>query len=273
MWFERFLEEDIGFGDITSDLLLSDEEAIGTIFTKEDCILAGLEEIDEIFRYHGIKTLTLASDGDPLKKGDSVIELRGNARAILMLERTAINLLSHMSGVATYAKNMVELARETNPEVIVAVTRKTTPGLRMIEKKAANIGGADTHRLRLDDHILIKDNHIAAVGGISEAVNRAKKASFVRKIEIECETIEDSVEAAEAGADIIMLDNMSPEEAKKAYDFIKARYPLCLIEISGGINEGNIKHYAPAANIISVGAITHSAKSIDFSLEIEGIME
>ncbi len=273
MWYERFLEEDVGFGDITSELLLSDEEAIGTIFTKEDCVLAGLEEIRQMFSDHGIRTLTLASDGDELKSGTDVLEIRGNARTILMLERTAINLLGHMSGVATYARRMVNLAHEVNPNVIIAVTRKTTPGLRMLEKKAANIGGADTHRLRLDDHILIKDNHIAAVGGIKEAVERAKKASFVRKIEVECETLEDAVEAADAGADIIMLDNMPPEDAEKAYDFLKKRYPRVLIEVSGGINESDIKDYAGNADIISIGAITHSVKSIDFSLEIENMIE
>ena len=273
MWYERFLEEDIGFGDITSELLLSDEEAVGTIFTKEDCVLAGLDEIEEMFRAYGVSTLPLANDGDAVKKGSDVLELRGKVRTILMLERTAINLLGHMSGVATYAKKLVDLAREENPDIIVAATRKTTPGLRLLEKKAASLGGADTHRLRLDDHILIKDNHIAAVGSIREAVERAKKASFVRKIEIECETLEDAVEAADAGADIIMLDNMSPDEAKRSYEFIKKRYPRVLIEISGGINESNIKDYARAADIISVGAMTHSARSIDFSLEIESIME
>ena len=273
MWFERFLEEDIGFGDITSELLLSDEEAIGTIFVKEDCVLAGLEEIDEIFRHYGIRTLAIAEDGEELKAGADVLEVRGDARTILMLERTTINLIGHMSGIATHARELVKMAKEVNPDVIVAVTRKTTPGLRMLEKKAANIGGADTHRLRLDDHILIKDNHIAAVGGIKEAVERAKKASFVRKIEIECETLEDAVVAADAGADIIMLDNMPPEEVKRAYEFLKNRYPRVLIEVSGGINRSNIKDYAGNADIISVGAITHSVKSIDFSLEIESIME
>ncbi len=272
MWFERFLEEDIGFGDITSELLLGDEEIVGTIFAKEDCVLAGLEEIVEIFNFYGIECNPLAKDGEKIKAGEDVLEVRGRAKDILKIERTAINLLSHMSGIATKAKSMVEKARKVNPDVRVAITRKTIPGLRNLEKKAAMLGGADTHRIRLDDHVLIKDNHLAVVGDIKEAVERAKNVSFVRKIEVEVESIEDAIIAAEAGADIIMLDNFSPEDAKNAYESIKERYPKVLIEISGGINEENIERYAKYADIISAGSITHSARAIDFSMEVELII-
>ncbi len=272
MWFERFLEEDIGFGDITSELLLGDEEILGTIFAKEECVLAGMDEIAEMFGHHGIKCTRFASDGDRIKTGDNILEVKGRARDVLKLERTALNILGHMSGIATKASAFVERARKENPEIIVAVTRKTTPGLRNMDKKAAMLGGADTHRLRLDDHILIKDNHIAVVGSVAEAVRRAKKASFVRKIEIEVESLEDALSAAEAGADIIMLDNMGPENARRAYEKIKSKYPQVLVEISGGINEDNIASYAKCADIISSGSITHSARSIDFSMEVELII-
>ena len=272
MWFERFLEEDVGFGDITSELLLGDEEILGTIFTKQDCILAGLEEIMEMFRFYGIECNPLANDGQKLRAGEDVLEVKGKAKDILKLERTAINLLSHMSGIATLANKAVEKARAINPDVRVAITRKTIPGLRNLEKKAAMIGGADTHRLRLDDHILIKDNHLAVVGDVKEAVERAKKVSFVRKIEIECETLEDALSAVDAGADIVMLDNFSPEDAEKAYDEIKSRNPRIIVEVSGGINLNNIEDYAKSADVISMGYITHSAPAIDFSMEVELII-
>ncbi len=269
MWFERFLEEDIGFGDITSELLLSDEDIFGMIFVKERCVLAGLEEVEDILDYYSISYHAMASDGDRLEEDSDVLEVRGRALDILKLERTLLNILGHLSGVATRAADMVNIARKENPQIIVAVTRKTTPGLRMLEKKAAMIGGADTHRLRLDDHILIKDNHIAAVGSIEKAMERAKQVSFVRKIEIEVETPDDALKAAENGADIVMLDNMSPEEAKKAYEMLKNEFPQVLVEVSGGIDERNIGKYAKYADIISSGSITHSVRAIDFSLEAE----
>lgn len=272
MWFERFLDEDIGFGDITSELLLTDEGIIGTIFAKEECVLAGLDEIFEIFTHYGVKCTKMAGDGDRLLSGDVVMELRGKAKDILRLERAALNILGHMSGIATKASGMIEIAKKENPNIRVAVTRKTIPGLRNLDKKAAMLGGADTHRLRLDDHILIKDNHLAVVGDVKKAVERAKKASFVRKIEVEVESLEDALSAAKAGADIIMLDNMSTENAEKTYEKIKSKYPQVLIEISGGINEDNIAGYAKYADIISSGSITHSARSIDFSMEVELII-
>lgn len=272
MWFERFLEEDIGAGDITSELLLNDEEIIGTIFAKEDCILAGLEEISEMFTYYGIMCTRMAGDGEKISAGKDVMQVKGKAKNILKIERTALNLLGHMSGIATEAYMLVEKAKSINPDVRVAVTRKTTPGLRNLDKKAAMLGGADTHRLRLDDHVLIKDNHLAIVGDVKEAVSRAKRVSFVRKIEVEVESMDDAIAAAEAGADIIMLDNMSPEDAEKAYEEIKSRNPGIIVEISGGINRDNIERYAEHADVISVGSITHSAKSIDFSMEVELII-
>jgi len=191
-----------------------------------------------------------------------------------MAERTLLNILMRMCGIATATRRLVRKVEEAGFKVRIAATRKTAPGLRYFDKRAVVVGGGDPHRFRLDDAILIKDNHVALVGDVEEAVRRARSAtSFTKKIEIEVQTSEDAVKAAQAGADIIMLDNMTAEEVEKTIDALKHRKlrDRVLIEVSGGIVEENILSYAKAGpDIISTGAITHSVKSVNISLEVTG---
>ena len=266
--FDEYFREDIGHGDITSQTLLSDERASAVIKVKEDCILAGLEEAKTIFEQLGLTTETVFLDGQEVLKGADVLRIEGLASAILSCERLALNFLMRMSGIATQTKALVERCRKMNPHVKIAATRKTTPGFRYFEKKAVILGGGDPHRYRLDDAFIIKDNHLRIVGSVKEAVRRAKKGGFTKKIEIEVENLKDSLEAVNAGADIIMLDNMTPEEAEETAKKIKEIKKSVIIEISGGITPNNIIDYAKFADVISLGWLTHSTKAIDFSLEI-----
>ncbi len=267
----EFLREDIGSGDITSELVVpADAMARGMIVAKEDCVLAGVSDAVAVFEELGAVAKALAADGDRAKAGQKVLEVSGTARSLLAGERLALNMLMRMSGIATLTDELVVRARRANPTVRVAATRKTTPGFREFEKRAVVLGGGDPHRFGLDDAILIKDNHIRIAGGVEEALRRAKRSSFTKKVEVEVESEADALLAVGAGADIIMLDNFSPEEAKRLYDKVKAKAPGILVEVSGRIRPENIEAYAPAADIVSVGYITHSARSIDFSMTIEG---
>ena len=195
--------------------------------------------------------------------------MSGSARAILAGERLALNIVMRMSGIATLTRSLVDKCRKVNPKVRVAATRKTTPGFRYFEKKAVLIGGGDPHRMGLYDAVLIKNNHIRLAGGVKEALKRAAKGSYMMKVEIEVETPEQAFVALENGADIIMLDNFGPEEAKKLSHRLKKARPEVLIEISGGIRPDNIEKYAAAADIVSLGWLTHSVRSVDFSMKVE----
>ena len=263
-----FLKEDLGHGDITSDALIGDVDAEAMIFAKEDCILAGLEEAKAIFDHLGVETETDLRDGQRIGKFTKVTLLKGKAKAILAGERVALNFLMRMSGIATETWELTNKCREKNPNVSVAATRKTTPGFRFFEKKAVMLGGGDPHRFRLDDAFLIKDNHLKVVGSVKEAVKRAKAGHFNKKVEVEVETEEEALEAAQAGADIIMLDNMPPDAGRSVAGKIR-EISSCTIEVSGGINPRNIVEYADYADVISLGWITHSVRAIDFSLEIK----
>ncbi|MBP1945686.1 carboxylating nicotinate-nucleotide diphosphorylase [Methanobacterium petrolearium] len=270
----RMIYDDIGFEDITTCALIPPGLNVkGQIISKEAGTVAGVELAFEIFRKFGVETEILKNDGEKIRPGQIIMKIEGDPRNILTLERTVLNLMMRMSGIATLTSKMVEMVRKVNPDVLVAGTRKTTPGLQFFEKKAIRSGGGDTHRYRLDDAILIKDNHLALVGGVTEALSRARKyASFTKKIEIEVETMEEALEAARVGADIIMLDNMSPNEVKNvltALDNGGLRDDV-LIEVSGNINPDNIMQFAKTgADVISAGYITHSAKSLDLSLDLE----
>jgi nicotinate-nucleotide pyrophosphorylase (carboxylating) len=269
----RFLDQDIGFEDITTKALIEPGlEIKARIISKQDGLAAGVNLISQFIKGFDVNVLELKSDGSNLKVGDTILELEGDAATILTLERTILNLLMKMSGIATATSQMVKNARSTNPDVIVAGTRKTTPGLQFWEKQAIQTGGGDTHRYRLDDAVLIKDNHLAVVGDVALAIEKAREyASFTRKIEIEVENVKDALEAAEAGADIIMLDNMSVKDIGKVLKTLndKNLKDKVLIEISGGINPDNIAEYAnTGVDIISSGYITHSAGVLDMSLEI-----
>lgn len=268
------LREDEGFGDVTSNALIPENKIFyAKLISKDDGILAGIEIIKEMFLEYGIEIISSKNDGDEINKGDVLLELEGNARKILLLERTALNLLMRMSGVATVTNRIVTKVNGVNPKIRVAGTRKTAPALQKYDKLAIAIGGGDPHRFALDDMILIKDNHIAVVGSVKEALQLAKENnSFSKKIEIEVESIEDAIIASENGADIIMFDNMSPEQAQNALDALKEKdlRANVLIEISGGITEDNILDYAPLdVDIISLGSLTHATPSLNFSLDMD----
>ena len=264
----EFLAEDIGSGDISSLVIDPDREGRAAIITREPCTLAGLEEAAAIFGCLFIPVRALAADGVDMEAGGRVLEACGNIRAMLAAERTALNLLARMSGIATLTRNLVARAREVNPEIRIACSRKTTPGFRFFEKKAVIMGGGDPHRFRLDDCIILKDNHLGAAGSIREAVLRARAFSFTKKIEVEAATMSQVREAVDAGADIIMLDNMAPEAAGEAARVIRERDPRIVVEISGGITPENILAYAPHADVISLGYLTHSYRSVDLSMEL-----
>jgi nicotinate-nucleotide pyrophosphorylase (carboxylating) len=213
----------------------------------------------------------MTRDGEKVSKGMDVLVVEGQLKKILLGERLALNFLMKMSGIATTTNAILKECRKHNPNVKVAATRKTTPGFRLYEKKAVVMGGGDPHRYRLDDAILIKDNHLRVVGSITQAVAKAKSASFTKKIEVEVETIEQAVEAAKAGADIVMLDNMSPEKVEVASLAVKKLNDKMLVEVSGGLTSENVHKFAKHADILSLGWITHSAKAIHFNLEITSI--
>jgi len=269
----EYLKEDLGFGDLTSDILLEDIVVKGLIVAKEDCVLAGLEEIRILLETLNCEFKALARDGDFVKSNTVVAEIIGKSKILLSSERTVLNILMRMSGVATLTKKIIDLAKEVNPKVKIAGTRKTLPGFRIFDKRAIEIAGGDTHRFRLDDCILIKDNHIKLVG-LELAIRRAKeRVSFTKKIEVEVNRREEAIKAAQLGADIIMLDNFKVEEIKKTVEELKILNlrDKVILEASGNINLDNIKAYAAAGvDVISLGLITHSAKAVDFSLEILG---
>ncbi len=271
-----FLKEDLGQGDVTTHLLIPEKVMVqAEIIAKETGVAAGIEEALILLESLGIKAKPLVKDGQKIAKGKVLIKIKGNAKNILASERTVLNLLARMSGIATFTNRIVRKIRRAGHKTVIACTRKTAPGLEYFDKKAVLLGGGDTHRLHLDDMILIKDNHVAIVGNVKEAVKLAKKqASFSKKIEVEVSDVNEAIEAAKAGADIIMLDNFTPEKVKDAINRLKKENlrDKVLIEASGGINEKNIVNFAAAGvDIISLGALTHSAKALDISLEIRKV--
>jgi nicotinate-nucleotide pyrophosphorylase (carboxylating) len=266
---ESFIEEDLGYDDV-SCTIVPDRPAEAIIITKEDCTVAGLNEAASIFFYFGIQAETGFKDGDRLSKGDIIFRLRGGAVSILRAERLSLNFLGHLSGIATLTRSCMDIVREHSETIRVACTRKTTPGIRKFEKLAVAAGGGDTHRFNLSDAVMIKDNHIKLMG-IEAAVKAAQKTSFTRKIEVEVESAEDAVFAAELGADIVMLDNMQPEAIKEVLSILeeKGLRGSVLVEASGGISPANLEGYAKTGvDIISMGSLIHRSRWIDFSLEI-----
>jgi nicotinate-nucleotide pyrophosphorylase (carboxylating) len=271
--FKRFLEEDLPFGDLTSELLLNVKtQATGEITAKEEGVLSGVEFIASACEEFCLTSGILKRSGERIAPGDRICTIDGDARTILALERTVLNLLGRLSGVATATARALRAVREVNATTRIAGTRKTTPGLRELEKEAIRHGGGDTHRFSLSDMILIKDNHVALAGGVRQVLQKAlSRRSFAHKVEIEVTSKEDAAIAAESGADVVMLDNMSPEQVRDAISFLEDRRlrDRVLIEVSGGINEETVVDYASAgADILSIGALTHSTKSFDFSLNV-----
>jgi nicotinate-nucleotide pyrophosphorylase (carboxylating) len=273
---QRMLAEDIGQGDITTALIVPPESiAEAEVLSKESGVVAGIEEGKALLESLGLKVQTLVTEGEKIGDRQVLMRISGNARTILSAERTFINILSRMSGIATTTRKLKEKIKKAGLKTRVACTRKTSPGLLYFDKKAVLIGGGDTHRLHLDDMILIKDNHIAIVGSIEEAVRKAReRASFSKKIEVEVTKVEDALVAAKAGADVVMLDNFSPQQIKRAIKMLKKAGFLegILLEASGGITAENIWEFASTGvDIVSLGEITESTKTLDVSLEVTKI--
>jgi nicotinate-nucleotide pyrophosphorylase (carboxylating) len=271
---KEFLREDLGYGDITSEALIPvDQMARARLFFREPGIASGLMEASIVFELLGCTVEGLAEDGDSVEPGQTLLEVEGPAAAMLSGERTALNIVGRMSGVATTTARIVDEIAEASPGTRVAATRKTLPGLRDLDKRAVEHGGGDTHRFRLDDCVLIKDNHLELVPSVTEAVLRAREAvSFTKKIEVEVRSLEEAEEAALAGADIIMFDNMAPLEMRRCLAELEERglRKGFIYEASGGITPENAAEYATSGvDVISLGALTHSVRSLDVKLEIE----
>lgn len=261
------LQEDISSEDVTTNSVMPHaQKGEAQLLCKQDGILAGLFVFRRVFELLDgeVSAVFHFTDGDPVKKGDLIGTVTGDIRAILSGERTALNYLQRMSGIATYTHSIAALLEGSGVKLLD--TRKTTPNMRIFEKYSVKVGGGYNHRYNLSDGVLLKDNHIGAAGGVKEAVQMAKEyAPFVRKIEVECETLEMVQEAVGAGADIIMLDNMGVEEMQKAVAAIGGKAE---IEISGNVTKENIAHYISlGVDYISSGALTHSAPILDISLK------
>lgn len=267
------VQEDVGFEDITTCSLISENHiSKAEIITREDGILAGLNVAKELCNLYNLKYEFIKEDGDIINSGDRLLTIEGSTQNILAVERTMLNLMMRMSGIATVTSNTLTKIRKLNNNIILASTRKTTPGLQRFEKEAVIIGGGDSHRFRLDDCVMIKDTHRNIVGDLKKAIYLVKNyVSFTKKIEVEVESINDAKIAAESGADIIMLDNMKPYEIKEVLSELTTNNlrKNILIEVSGGITPDNICNYViDGVNIISMGFLTHSVKPLDLSLEI-----
>jgi len=266
------LAEDLGQGDVTTALvILPESTAEAAVISSETGVVAGIEEAQILLQSLGLTARALVEDGQQVKPRQTLIKVSGNARTILSSERTVLNILSRMSGIATKTRQLVNTLKKARLKTKIACTRKTAPGLLYFDKKAASVGGADTHRLHLDDMILIKDNHIKIAGNIRGAVRIARqRASFSKKIEVEISKPEDVHSALEAGADVIMYDNFSPKQVKEAMKLVdKSSKTHVLSEASGGINSKNLLAYASTGvDILSLGEITNGASALDMSLEI-----
>lgn len=266
---DTFLLEDLhDIGDITSDALFTDEHATATIIVKQQCIIAGLKEAQDVFLRCGARCIPQVKDGEMVEQKTVVALVLGSARSILKGERLALNFLGRMSGIASTTRELVDVCKTINPNVSVAATRKTTPGFRKYEKKAVQLGGGEPHRYGLYDAIMVKDNHLRIIGSISEALDRIEKNRPDTLIEIEVENESDALLAISYDIDVIMLDNFTPEKLQKTSEKIRKIRSDVLIEVSGGITPENISAYAPFADRISLGYLTHSIANKDFSLEM-----
>jgi len=272
----QLLVDDVGQGDVTTAALVSSDLTVeAEVLSNEAGVAAGIEETTVLAESLGLSVKVQVSDGEETKKGQVMLKIFGDARTILSAERTMLNLLSRMSGIATATRKLVEKVRKARLDTRIAATRKTAPGLLYFDKKAVLVGGGDPHRLHLDDMVLIKDNHLAVSRNIETAVQLAKQnASFTRKIEVEVTNVADALKAAKAGADVIMLDNFSPKLIRETIGLLKEAgfHEKILLEASGGITQENILEYAQTqVNIISLGELTHSVRALDVSLEIKPI--
>jgi len=271
----EFLAEDIGRGDITTHATVArDIRAQGRFLAKEYLVICGLEVAEGVFVHLDPEIPEIETnyqDGDEVEEGTVFATLKGFADVLLTGERVALNLIQRMSGIATLTRQYVRAVEGTN--TVIVDTRKTTPGLRLLEKYAVTVGGGRNHRMGLDDGVLIKDNHIALAGGVTEAVRAAKQSvGHLHKIEVEVTNWAQLREAIQAGADIILLDNQSPEEAAKLVEMSRTLNPNVLIEASGGMDRDRVRAYAEAGvDLISVGRLTHSARAVDISFKIQAV--
>ena len=269
----HILVEDLGQGDVTTSATIPEGTvAEASVVARESGIAAGIEEATLLLQSLGLQVDASINDGERIVPKQVLLSISGDARAILAVERTLLNILSRMSGIATNTRKLIERLRKAKLKTRVACTRKTAPGLMYFDKKAVLIGGGDTHRLHLDDMILIKNNHIALVGSVEKAVERAKKqVSLSKKIEVEVTRIEDVLKAVEAGADIVMFDNFSPKLVETAVGLLKKAklYGKVLLEASGGITAENIVEFASTGvDLVSLGEVTQSPKALNVSLEV-----
>ncbi|MBR3223967.1 MAG: carboxylating nicotinate-nucleotide diphosphorylase [Atopobiaceae bacterium] len=263
------LEEDMPAGDISTDSVIPERrQARVELLCKQDGIIAGMAIFARTFELLDSSTTVtpLVRDGDRVRKGQMIATLEGDVRTLLAGERTALNYLQHMSGVATYTRHMVDILQAAGSNAQLVDTRKTTPGMRIFDKMAVRIGGGGNHRHNLSDAVLLKDNHIDAAGGVHEAVLAAKeRCSFMAKIEVECEDLKMVREALSAGADVIMLDNMSHAQMREAIELVGDR---ALTEVSGNVTCENVERLADLdVDYISSGALTHSAGILDMSMK------
>ena len=264
----RFISEDIQNGDVTS-ILLPKNKIKAKIISRENGILAGVKFTGDIFRLKGCNVKIVKKDGAKLKPNQIILQVSGNARTVLSCERTALNLLSRMSGIATHANLLVSKIRKINTKTRLYSTRKTAPGLRFFDKEAIMIGGGHKHRMSLNDMVMIKDNHLLVSNSMEDIIKKARKQH--KHVEVEVESQRDAILAANSGATIVMLDNFSPEQIKKTITALqkkKLRNKVKL-EASGRINSKNITAFAKTGvDMISVGSITNSVKGLDLSLEV-----
>ena len=267
------LAEDVGRGDVTSLVTVGPEaRARARFVAREGLVVSGLGAARAVFHEASggeARLSALVEEGERVEAGAVLATVEGGARQVLAAERVALNLVMRLSGVATLTSRYVETVRGTGARI--TDTRKTTPGLRTLEKAAVRAGGGTNHRSGLDDGILIKDNHLALAGGVAEAVRRARSgAPHLLKVEVEVESLEDLREALQAGADVVLLDNMTPDEVRSSVEFVRGESPGTVVEVSGGVNLSTVRALAEAGpDLISVGALTHSAPSADVSLEVE----
>ncbi|HKX54906.1 MAG TPA: carboxylating nicotinate-nucleotide diphosphorylase [Xanthomonadales bacterium] len=264
------LQEDLAFGDLTSSAIFPPgHRSSARILARQELVLCGIQVAQRVFERIDptLKIQQLASDGQQLKNGHAVLLIEGSTIALLSAERTALNFLQRLCGIATGSRRFADLAQAHSKTIRIADTRKTTPGWRALEKYAVRCGGCSNHRLSLGEHVMIKDNHVAAAGSIRKAVTAARTAApHLCRIEVEADTLQQVDAAVAAGADVILLDNMRPTQIQAAVKRIAGR---ALVEVSGGVGLHNLGDYLlPGVDVISIGALTHSATAADLSMDI-----
>ncbi len=267
----EYIKEDMYYGN---PFKIPEIPVTCEVISKDEGVLAGMAVVRTLFEMVGIEVVESLDDGERIGKGDVVLELKGSARDVFSVERVALNIVMRMSGIATAVSEMVERARRVNPKVIIAGTRKTTPGFRLFEKMAIEIGGGDPHRYSLSDCVIVKRN-VTSILGVEKAVEIAKRSSFTKKIEVEVDNVDDAVKVAELGVDAIMFDNMSPEDIRRCVEEIESRglRERIILEASGGITPENVEEYAKTGvDVISSGYITCSARWLDFSLRAKPLL-